>query len=50
MDDETSHLIQAMDDVDSVPSLNIIILIVGSRGDVQPFLSFAKGLYFHIEQ
>jgi len=26
------------------PPLNIVILIVGSRGDVQPFLAFGKGL------
>jgi sterol 3beta-glucosyltransferase len=26
------------------PPLNIVILIVGSRGDVQPFIAFGKGL------
>ncbi|KAI9354635.1 glycosyltransferase family 1 protein [Zopfochytrium polystomum] len=30
--------------VDSVPALNIVIQIVGSRGDVQPFVALAKEL------
>jgi hypothetical protein len=27
-----------------VPSLNVIILLVGSRGDIQPFIALAQGL------
>jgi len=30
-----------------IPALNIAILIVGSRGDVQPFIAFGKGLKRH---
>ena len=30
--------------MDSVPPLRISILVVGSRGDVQPFIAFAQGL------
>jgi hypothetical protein len=26
-----------------IPPLNILIMIVGSRGDVQPFIAFGKG-------
>eukprot|EP00008_Paramoeba_atlantica_P013238 CAMPEP_0201480104 /NCGR_PEP_ID=MMETSP0151_2-20130828/4663_1 /ASSEMBLY_ACC=CAM_ASM_000257 /TAXON_ID=200890 /ORGANISM="Paramoeba atlantica, Strain 621/1 / CCAP 1560/9" /LENGTH=1139 /DNA_ID=CAMNT_0047861861 /DNA_START=81 /DNA_END=3500 /DNA_ORIENTATION=- len=44
VDEETQQLMKNLGDVASVPPLNIIILIVGSRGDVQPFLSFALGL------
>jgi hypothetical protein len=27
-----------------IPPLDILILVVGSRGDVQPFIAFAQGL------
>eukprot|EP00906_Rhabdomonas_costata_P004667 RCo006880 len=30
--------------VGKIPSLNVVILVVGSRGDVQPFLAFALSL------
>jgi hypothetical protein len=28
----------------NMPSLNVLVLLVGSRGDVQPFIAFAQGL------
>lgn len=31
------------DERKNVPPLKIVILIVGSRGDVQPFIAFGKG-------
>jgi len=31
-------------DQGKIPPLNVVILIVGSRGDVQPFIAFGKGL------
>lgn len=36
----------------SVPRLNVAMLVVGTRGDVQPFIAFAKRLqvplHYHI--
>ncbi|KAH1118050.1 hypothetical protein GLYMA_17G119100v4 [Glycine max] len=34
----------------SVPWLQIVILVVGTRGDVQPFLAIAKKLQDHPEE
>jgi sterol 3beta-glucosyltransferase len=31
-------------EIGKVPPLNVVIMIVGSRGDVQPFIAFGKGL------
>lgn len=33
-----------MSDVDPLPRLNIVIMVIGSRGDVQPFLKIGKVL------
>ncbi|KAJ3252146.1 hypothetical protein HDU77_005299, partial [Chytriomyces hyalinus] len=33
--------------VDSISSMNIVIQIVGSRGDVQPFIALGKELVKH---
>ena len=42
--DEWARLSEEKAKSHKYPSLNILILIVGSRGDVQPFISFAQGL------
>lgn len=41
-------------DLQYIPPMQIVMLIVGTRGDVQPFVAIAKrlqvGRYFHIAQ
>ena len=34
--------VPTLDDVSSIPILNIVIMVIGSRGDIQPFLKLGK--------
>ena len=38
----TSLGVPTIDDFSSVPKLNIVIMVIGSRGDIQPFLKIGK--------
>ncbi|KAJ3119125.1 hypothetical protein HDU96_000040 [Phlyctochytrium bullatum] len=42
--DSTTSLPAELDPYKSVPAMSIVILIVGSRGDVQPFIALGKEL------
>ncbi|KIW07544.1 uncharacterized protein PV09_01503 [Verruconis gallopava] len=41
-DDKKGKLPQGLDDNRDVPRLNIVIIVIGSRGDIQPFLKVGK--------
>ncbi|KAL8793642.1 MAG: hypothetical protein Q9195_003794 [Heterodermia aff. obscurata] len=38
----TSLRVPSLDDFSSTPVLNIVIMVIGSRGDIQPFLKIGK--------
>jgi len=44
LDEATEKVVRNIMSSKGMPPLNIVILIVGSRGDVQPFVSFSLGL------
>jgi UDP:flavonoid glycosyltransferase YjiC (YdhE family) len=43
--DKKQHIPQGLDEYMNVPRLNVVIIVIGSRGDIQPFLKVGRILH-----